>query len=169
MDMKFKNKYRIPSARLKGYDYSQNGAYFITICAKNMEHYFGGITGGEMVLSDAGIIAEKYWNEIPAHFPFAQLDAFAIMPNHIHGILLIAAPNEMTGAPTIGAIINQFKRICTITAKKQHIPLFWQSRFYDHIIRAEDEMNKIRGYIDANPQNWQNDENNAMRIVEGKK
>src|SRR4029079_11026254 len=82
-------KYRIPSARLQSWDYRSNGAYFITICTKNREHYFGEILDGEMQLNEPGNLAEKYWIEIPDHFPFIELGNFVVMPNHVHGILII--------------------------------------------------------------------------------
>lgn len=86
---KFKGKYRIPSARLQTWDYGRNAFYFITICTKNREHYFGEIANGQMILSEIGLLANKYWNEIPEHFPFVILDAFVVMPNHVHGIIII--------------------------------------------------------------------------------
>ena len=86
---KFKNKYRITSARLQSWDYGANGAYFITICTQNREHYFGNIANNEMQLNELGQLAEKYWMEIPNHFPFIELGNFVVMPNHIHGILII--------------------------------------------------------------------------------
>jgi len=86
---KFQNKYRIPSARLQTWDYGKNGAYFITICTKNLEHYFGKIADGEIKLSEIGKIAEQYWLEIPNHFSFIELGIFVVMPNHVHRILII--------------------------------------------------------------------------------
>lgn len=86
---KFKNKYRISSTRLQSWDYSSEGAYFITICTKNREHYFGKIVNNDMQLNDIGDLAEKYWKEIPTHFPIIELGNFVVMPNHIHGILII--------------------------------------------------------------------------------
>jgi putative transposase len=86
---KFRNKYRIPSARLQNWDYGANGAYFITICTKEMKHFFGTITDDEMHLNAEGELAEKYWMEIPDHFPYIELGNFQIMPNHMHGILII--------------------------------------------------------------------------------
>ena len=91
---KFQNKYRIPSSRLKNWDYGWNGSYFITINTANRWHYFGEIIEGEMYLNDAGMIAEILWGEIPKHFPFALLGEFIIMPNHIHGILMIEKGTE---------------------------------------------------------------------------
>ena len=89
MQNKFQNKYRIPSTRLQTWDYGTNGAYFITICAQNREHFFGTIQNGSMQLSEIGKLAEQYWMEIPNHFSFIELGNFVVMPNHVHGILII--------------------------------------------------------------------------------
>ncbi len=89
MDDKFQNKYRISSTRLQNWDYGWNASYFVTICTKNREHYFGNIVDGEMHFSEIGKIAQQFWCEIPDHFPFVILDAFVIMPNHVHGIIII--------------------------------------------------------------------------------
>ena len=86
---KYQNKYRIASARMKNYDYASNGAYFVTIVTKNREHFFGEIVDNKMQLSEIGKITQKYWDEIPQHFPFIKLDEMVVMPNHIHGILWI--------------------------------------------------------------------------------
>ena len=92
MPEKFKNKYRIETTRLQNWDYGWNAAYFITICTHNREHYFGEIADGKIRISEIGEIAEKYWFEIPVHFPFVKLDAFVVMPNHIHVIIIIDKP-----------------------------------------------------------------------------
>ena len=89
MAEKFRNKYRISSTRLQNWDYGWDGAYFITICTKNRRHYFGEIINSEMHLNETGKLAEKYWLEIPVHFPFIELGNFQVMPNHFHGILII--------------------------------------------------------------------------------
>jgi REP element-mobilizing transposase RayT len=99
---KWQNKYRTQSARMEGYDYGQNGAYFITICTRNKQCYFGEILDLPVVetpfmasfeptmqLNEMGLLAEKYWLEIPSHFPFIELDVHVVMPNHVHGILII--------------------------------------------------------------------------------
>ncbi len=91
---KFQNKYRIPSARLQGYDYGKNGAYFITICTQNRVHYFGEIENGKMILNELGKLAEQFWVEIPNQFPFLELGNFVVMPNHIHGVLIIDKTND---------------------------------------------------------------------------
>ena len=182
---KFKNKYRIPSARLQSWDYGSNGAYFITICTHNREHLFGDVVDGKMQLNELGKIAEKYWMEIPNHFPFIQLGNFVVMPNHTHGILIInKSPVETpnlgvstdtnrdtdTGGTagtggrnpkwkpkTIGVIINQYKRIVTIKARKIHADFRWQSRFHDHIIRNAGSFERIQNYIEQNPLKWGKD------------
>ena len=86
---KFQNKYRIPSARMQNWNYGSDGAYFITICTHNREHYFGENLGGEMQLNNIGKFAEQFWLAIPQYFSFAELGNFVIMPNHTHGILII--------------------------------------------------------------------------------
>jgi putative transposase len=187
--MLYKNKYRIESARLKNWDYSTEGCYFVTICTQGRNHYFGGIDNGAMMLSEIGKIAEQFWGEIPNHFPFVHLDEWVIMPNHVHGIVVIdksITTNNMelkkTADPvaaatvaavvetpklgvstdwkpgTIGVIINQYKRICTIQSRKTNPKFAWQPRFHDHIIRNNDELTRIQEYIVNNPANWDNDD-----------
>jgi REP element-mobilizing transposase RayT len=98
---KFRDKYRIPSARAQWWDYGCDAAYFITICTKNRKYFFGDVINGIMELSESGMIANNHWLEIPEHFPFIKLGAHIIMPNHIHGILIIkqsANPNKSTDA-----------------------------------------------------------------------
>jgi REP element-mobilizing transposase RayT len=135
-----------------------------------------------MILSEIGIIAHDSWQAIPSHFSLALLDEFIIMPDHIHGIIIIKSSvqtpklgvstktpklgvatnkTEKSGNPywksnSIGSIINQFKRICTITTKTNGLDLTWQPRYWDHIIRSGRELNRIRKYIMNNPQNWNN-------------
>lgn len=117
MQNKFQNKYRIPSARLQTWDYANNGTYFITICTQNRHHFFGTIQNQEMQLSEIGKLAVQFWLEIPNHFPFIELGNFVVMPNHVHGILIInhsvetrfiasnnnetrcIAPNDINNAP----------------------------------------------------------------------
>ena len=90
---KYLDKYRIPSARLSTWNYSSNGAYFITICTANRRNYFGEIINAEMQLSKPGEMANQCWLAIPDHFPFVLLDAFVVMPNHMHGIIIIDKPD----------------------------------------------------------------------------
>ena len=89
MAEKFRNKYRVSSARLQNWDYGANGAYFITICTKDMQHFFGEVVDKKMILNSVGELAEEYWIEILKEFPYVEFGNFQIMPNHIHGILII--------------------------------------------------------------------------------
>jgi len=161
------------SIRLKGYDYSQSGAYFITICARNKECLFGEIAGVKMVLNDAGAMAHDEWVKTSEMRQNIKLDEFVVMPNHIHGIIIIGdcrgtmhrAPTaEQFGNPTsnsIPAIIRGFKSAVTkqINAIRNMpgIPI-WQRNYFEHIIRDEESLWKIREYIVNNPINWQQDE-----------
>ena len=180
---KYKNKYRISSTRLQNWDYGWNGAYFITICTHNREHYFGEIVNKKMELSEIGIAAEKYWYEIPQHFPFVKLGAFVVMPNHIHGIIIIDKndDNDITDTDTtvetqnfaslssppknkfgpqsknLASIIRGYKIGVTKFAKQINPQWKWQSRYYDHIIRNDKSYKKISEYIVNNPVNWRDD------------
>jgi len=178
------------SLRLKYYDYSQAGLYFITICTQNRLHLFGEIVNDEMVLNDAGLMIEKIWHEIPNNFSNTKLHKFIIMPNHIHGIIeiivgapLVGARNPMgaqidnqpqTGqpqgiAPTVGGIVGVFKSLTTnayIKMVKQNIlPPFdkhiWQRNYWEHIIRNENEYDRITQYIKDNPKKWALDKLNV--------
>lgn len=169
MENRFRNLYRISSNRLKSFDYSSPGYYFVTICTKEQKNYFGEIKDHIMKLSNIGHIVQKSWNQIPDHFSFAKLDEFVIMPNHIHGVLNISALRVETRnlhvstqldlcvntRKQLGVIINQFKRTCTISCGQ-----IWQPRFYDHIIRHERSLYAIREYIKNNPMNWEKDREN---------
>lgn len=175
---KFRNKYRIQSTRLKYFDYSQNGMYFVTICTKDRIHYFGEIQSQKMILSEIGKMVENCWNEIPNHFNFAIADVFQVMPNHFHGILIINKPivetynytslqdnNDFVNifrspSQNLGSIIRSFKSSIKSFTNQHNLDFSWQPRFYEHIIRNENEYLKIAEYIKTNPENWNNDENN---------
>ena len=167
------------SIRLKGYDYSREGAYFVTICAQNRKCLFGEIVNGKMVLNDAGRMVESVWNEIPKYYPGIDIDVCQIMPNHIHGIVVIVGAGPCacpdTGqaqgvAPTMSLsdVVHRFKTMTTkryIDRVKQNgWPTFpgklWQRNYYEHIIRDENELNRIREYIINNPAQWEFDREN---------
>lgn len=171
-------KHHRRSIRLKGYDYSSPGAYFITICTKNRKCLFGKIVNGQMILNEYGEMAKNFWVEIPSHFPHAKLDEFIVMPNHIHGIIIINknivgannhsphshSPQRISEfrSPkrTIGSIVRGFK-IGVTKWFRQNTDIYnvWQRNYYEHIIRNDDELNRIREYINNNPLNWNHDEN----------
>lgn len=172
MSGKFQNKYRIESARLPNWDYGWNAAYFVTICTKNRICWFGDVVDGEMVLNDLGKISDDCWLEIPEHFPFVKLGEHVVMPNHVHGIVVIDKPDDNivetpdSGVSTIkkwkpgtlGVIMNQYKRAVTIDCRKIHPDFVWQSRFHDHIIRDDESFHRISEYIKNNPSNWSDDQ-----------
>ena len=148
-------KYRKPN-RLKYYDYSNAGWYFVTICTQNHLHHFGEILDKEMVLNDVGSITNKIWNEIPDHYPTVELDEFIIMPNHIHGIIINNSDvGERHASPLLGNIIGSFKSAVTKSVHLYDNNNFkWQRSFYDRIIRNEKELYNIRKYIQQNPHKW---------------
>jgi REP element-mobilizing transposase RayT len=171
------------SVRLKGYDYSQAGIYFITICTQNRECLLGEIINEAMKLSQFGSIAQQQWFEIEKRFPDIELDEFVVMPNHIHGILIhkfVGAPlagaqnandkiqTTVKGAPVLGSVIGGYKSL-VIHHCLQHIKdsdskialgKFWQRNYHEHIIRNEASLEKIREYVVNNPINWPVDELN---------
>ena len=165
------------SIRLQGYDYSQNGAYFVTVCTQNKECLFGEIVGVKMAMNDAGAIAYDEWVKTSEMRENIKLDEFVVMPNHIHGIIIIhnvvdcsrgtmhRAPTvERFGNPTsnsVPTIIRGFKSAVTkqinVIRNMPGIPV-WQRNYFEHIIRDEESLWKIREYIVNNPTNWQQDE-----------
>ena len=169
-------EYQRRSMRLKEYDYSNPGAYFVTVVTYHRMNIFGTIDHGIVQMSQIGRIVEKTWLEIPSHFPLATPDAYVIMPNHIHGILIINNHVEATHAsplPTnkrkiqpLGMIVGSFKS--SVTKRVHEAGLFtqekiWQRNYYDHIIRDEDDYCKICEYIEFNPINWEFDHENPAR------
>jgi len=183
------DKHNRKSIRLKDYDYSQLGAYFVTICTCNKECLFGDVVDGKMELSEIGTIADNCWNDIPNHFQNVSSDYFVVMPNHIHGIINIvgakhshlmstdkistlpanASPLRPNGTDSgsLGAIIQNFKSVTTRKInrilKRRDIPL-WQRNYYEHVVRNNDDLNEIREYIINNPLKWELDKENPINI-----
>jgi len=174
--MKFNPKiHHRHSIRLKGYDYSQAGAYFVTIVAWQREMIFGVIVEGEMVLNEFGEIVSEKWQWLESHYPFVELGVWVVMPNHFHGILVIhddrrggsrSAPTPTKRKP-LGGLIGAFKTVST-----KHINLLrdtegqvvWQRNYYEHIIRDEREMDRITRYIESNPAAWAKDAENPDSV-----
>ncbi|MBN9349166.1 MAG: hypothetical protein J0H55_00640 [Chitinophagaceae bacterium] len=183
---KFQNKYRISSARLQNWNYGFPGLYFITVCTKNREHYFGEITNGEMALNGLGYYVQLEWIKSPEIRPDMNLELgeFVVMPNHFHGIVIIgenefnkqdgvvetqciaSLPRRPTIPPTnkfgpqsknLGSIMRGFKSSVTTHSKILNVDFGWQARFHDHIIRSHDEFVRISNYILNNPRNWKDD------------
>ena len=176
------------SNRLQNYDYFQAGYYFVTICTQNRKELFGEIVDSQMVTNTAGEMVIKTWNELPKFYHGIQMDQFQIMPNHVHGIIVIvgdgprAVPNEPRALPdgqpqgvvptlSLSNVVHRFKTLATRlyvqgVHKKGWKPFnakLWQRSFYDHIIRDEQSLNDIREYIQNNPLDWELDENNPSR------
>ena len=156
----FKNTYRVESARLKGWDYSSVGAYFVTICVNGMQCWFGDVINGEMKLSTVGNIAAEEWMKTEQVRANVTLDEWVIMPNHMHSIVVIdektsvettrrvvsTTPSKTLKPNSLGSITGQFKSASTKRIHSMGYPDFaWQPRYHDHIIRDRKSFAKIQG------------------------
>ena len=194
-------KHHRRSIRLKEYDYTKAGAYFLTIVTQDRVCLFGEVVDGEMRLNDVGDMVHQEWTNLPNRFPNIDLDAFIVMPNHIHGIIAITDATPIVGAglvpaqlvpaqhddaaitsgattsrattrvaPTVGNIVGAFKSISTVryTHGVKHygwLPFrgrLWQRNYYEHIIRNEGSLNRIREYIINNQSRWEMDKENPL-------
>jgi REP element-mobilizing transposase RayT len=181
------------SIRLKGYDYTQTGAYFVTICTYQRNCLFGEIVDGEMKLNISGEIAKSSWLSITRHFANVELDEFVIMPNHLHGIIIIV-DNEVkqdfsenqnlssqcfdntgiksvkingTQSQSLAAIIQNYKSVSSRKINQIHQAkgnVIWQRNYYEHIIRNAEVFNQIHQYILNNLINWQTDQENPQNL-----
>ena len=166
------------SVRLKDYDYSQTGAYFVTICVQNKECLFGDVVDGEMHVNDAGEMVMRTWQDLPTHYGNIALDEFVIMPNHVHGIIVLCsgdvgagfkpAPTETKqyGLPEIVRALKTYSSRRINEIRNTPGTPVWQGNYYEHIIRNDGELNRIREYIVNNPEQWEEDENNPKHVVE---
>ncbi len=168
-------RYRKP-IRLGHYDYSEAGAYFVTICTSNRACILGDVTKEIAILSPIGQKAMEFWVEMPIHYENIQLDEFIVMPNHIHGIIIITDANKNVGVQnfeplqnkfrhiipkSLGSIIRTYKSALTNWCRKNGFSNFkWQRNYYEHIVRTEKELSRIREYIQNNPVNWALDREN---------
>ena len=162
-EMKNKSDRYRKNLRLKDFDYSIAGYYFVTILSDKRKNIFGNIIDGEINLNPLGLIIEKTWLEIPIHFPYIEVDAYVVMPNHFHGIVIItevgaqhAEPQWVIKTQPLGVIVRSFKS--AVTKSAHDLGLFigekiWQRNYYEHIIRDEDDYEKIVDYVSANPIN----------------
>ena len=190
------------SLRLQAYDYAKAGAYFITIVTQDRRRLFGEIAAGEVRLNEVGRLIRKFWESLPDRFTGVALDAFVVMPNHIHGVIVMDPP---VGAPLVGArprrgdadatgdrprattrvaptggsggyalsdVIGAYKSLTTAEYARRVTadgwPAFpgrlWQRNYYEHVVRGEEDMDRIRAYIRDNPLQWEFDvENPAPR------
>jgi REP element-mobilizing transposase RayT len=172
---------------LAGYDYGQPGAYFVTMVAAGRRCLFGEVANQEMNLGDFGRIVEQQWARLPRRFPNLELGAFVVMPNHVHGILIIhgrrgtagnlvdsddasyrRAPTEGFGKPVPGSIPTIIRSCKSAVAYRVHaagkmigLPI-WQRSYYEHVIRNQDDWERVHRYIESNPVLWAQDEENPF-------
>jgi len=178
------------SVRLKAHDYSLAGAYFVTVCTQNRECMFGKIHNAKMILNDAGRMVQGVWDKLPVRYPGVQTDAFVIMPNHIHGIIVLTGTTQRRGESrirprpgdhkdrpygtlpgTIGRVMQGFKSITTRKYIRGIVeynwPPFekrlWQRNYYERVVRDDSEMHRVREYVTGNPAGWLEDEENPIR------
>jgi putative transposase len=169
------NSRRRRSIRLRDFDYAQAGAYFVTTCTAGRKLFFG-----EPAVRQ---VADSCWNELPRHFPNVRLDEWVIMPNHVHGILILegrggvqlnapttpAFENTSVSSPprgTLSVIIRTYNAAVTTQARALGWREFgWQRNYYEHIVRDDDELARIREYIRNNPFDWDSDEDNPANIA----
>lgn len=211
--------------RAEGYDYSENGSYFVTVCTHELRSMFGYVIDGEINLNRSGQIAAAVWENLPERFPLMDLDAFVIMPKHLHGIVIIneesttqspndappscvraqfiaplpqrpqtsdspsnsadvrqgaincartkednpsrmISPNVSTKPTSLGNVVRVFKAVATDRIRQSGMSDFrWHRNYYDHIIRNEKDLDRIRAYIANNPMNWPCDKANRKETI----
>ncbi len=181
-------QHRRRPARLREYDYSAPGAYFVTVCTEGKRRIFGEITDGQMRLNEAGRMVQEVWEQLPRRYPNVELDSFVVMPNHVHGILCITvgAIHELPlrELPTheqlethlnikrrnmlLPKVIGFFKmNSAKMVNRMRQTPgqPVWQRGYYEHIVRRTDRMSRIREYILNNPLRWELDRENQQRLL----
>jgi REP element-mobilizing transposase RayT len=176
------------SLRLRGYDYPQAGVYFVTVCTQGRVCLFGEVVDGEMRMNEAGVMVKKVWEEIPRFYRGVALDEFVVMPNHVHGIIVLvgAGPRACPGqkphegqpqgvAPTmmLADVVHRFKTMTTrryaAGVERGQWPAFerrvWQRGYYEHVIRDEPSLDAVRAYVADNPSRWAYDRENPGAVA----
>ena len=159
------------SIRLRGYDYSTPGAYFITACTHNRLLLFGRVVDGKVEANRIGAVVEDCWSKLPDHYDHVAIDAFILMPNHIHGVITIVGAGLKPALPAtidpkrhgVPEIVRAFKTFSARRINQMRASTgapVWQRGFYDHVIRGEDELDRVRTYIMDNPRRWHEDADN---------
>jgi REP element-mobilizing transposase RayT len=150
------------SPRLRGYDYTRSGFYFVTVATHNRRSLFGQIINAEMRANDAGRMIARVWTEIPAHYAGVAVDTFALMPDHVHGIVRLFESSESARALSLSDVIHRFKTL-TPTRYIEGVRTFgwpafqrrlWARSYYEHVVRHEASLARIRAYIVENPTRW---------------
>jgi putative transposase len=158
----FRNRYRVPSTRLRGWNYRRPGFYVVTICVKERVCCLGEVVETDVALSPFGVIVAEEWLAIPRTHPQVVLDEWIVMPDHLHGILVFQgedrpAPEDglPSGSRSLGAVVGQFKQRATKRIRARQRPDFsWQERYFDQILREEADLESYRAYIRENPSRW---------------
>ena len=158
------------SIRLQGYDYSRPGVYFVTIVTQGRLCLFGEVVDGQMVLNDAGRIVVDAWEWLGVRHGYVDLDAYVVMPNHLHGIIVITdrgwGCSEMAPSArrkSLGRLVGAFKTVSTNrvnAARGRPGDRLWQRNYYEHVVRNDAALERIRDYITGNPNGWDTDEEN---------
>jgi REP element-mobilizing transposase RayT len=162
------------SVRLRGWDYAAAGLYSVTLCVQDRACLFGEVVGERVRLSEAGAVARACWEAIPEHHARVVLDAFVVMPNHMHGVigLLGPAPPSRAGAAalprpapgSLGVVVGTYKAAVTRQLRRSgHEHFRWQRGYHEHVVRSERTLNRLRHYIDQNPLRWSLDPENPAR------
>ena len=155
------------SIRLRGYDYTLAGAYFVTICTQARVCLFGDIVVDKMRLNAAGQLLQAAWDALPDHYPHVELDEFVIMPNHVHGIIVLNSDPAVTttrhGLPEIVRALKTFSSRHINEQNQTEGVQLWQRNYWEHVIREESELNSIREYIQNNPLQWEMDQLNPAK------
>jgi REP element-mobilizing transposase RayT len=187
------DKHSRHSIRLPGFDYARPGAYFVTVCTQGRECLFGEVVNGAMVPNAVGKMVQSVWNELPRHYPGVNIDASVVMPNHLHGIIMLTAvgagpracPDNGRACPDNGQpqgvaptmslinVVHRFKSLTTARYRHGVVqwnwrPFFgrlWQRNYYERIIRKDDELSCIRQYIADNPKQWDMDRENPRHAL----
>ncbi|HHT9125118.1 MAG TPA: transposase [Candidatus Brocadiia bacterium] len=166
------------SIRLKGYDYTQPWAYFVTVCTYQWKCLFGEVVDGKIRLNEYGQIVKECWEWLSHQYSYVKAEEYVVMPNHLHGIILITddcrggsrtAPTGIIKRKPLGRLIGAFKTVSSKHINKIHYisgSSIWQRNYYEHIIRNENELNLIREYIINNPAQWADDENNPNNFTQ---
>jgi REP element-mobilizing transposase RayT len=161
-------RHRRRSIRLKRHDYCEPGAYYVTICVLGRERILSRVRAGQVDVLEAGAIVEQVWQSLPAHFDHVTLDAFVVMPDHVHGIVVLSDSFKSPKKPatqrangtqpgSLAAIVQNFKSVSARRinqARGTSGRRVWQEDYYEHIVRDADDMDRIRRYIAANPSRW---------------
>jgi REP element-mobilizing transposase RayT len=142
--------------RLREHDYSNGGMYFVTVCTHNRVSLFGKVVEGAMLLNRLGIIVEEVWYELRNHYPYVHLDSFVVMPNHVHGIIVlvekVSSQESSAKRHPLSEVIRAFKTFSArkINRQRKKRKPVWQRNYYEHVIRNEESWGQIRDYIETN-------------------